>query len=62
MASQRGVVGLHVALEVVVQTVVLQKADNGLNIVVVLVLHGLTRFRLNQQLKLRAQRCYPAHA
>ena len=56
MASQRGVVGLHVALEVVVQTVVLQKPDNGLDVVVVLVLHGLARLRLNQQLELRAQR------
>ena len=47
MARQRGVVGLDVHLEVLVQAVFAQETDGGGGVEVILVLHGLLRLRLD---------------
>ncbi len=51
MAGKRGVVGLDIELEVLVQVVRLEEADARLRVVVVLVLHRLARLGLDQQLE-----------
>ena len=51
MPSKGGVVGLDVELEVLVEVVGFQKSNARLRVVVVLVLHGFARLRLDQQLE-----------
>ena len=49
MACQRGMVDLDVDLKVLIQAIGTQEADNGLGILVILVLGGFHRLRLNQE-------------
>ena len=49
VAGEGGVVRLDVQLELVLQVVLAQEADHRLRVVVVLVLRGLARLRLDQQ-------------
>ena len=54
MTGQRGVIGFHVNFKIVGKSVMPKKPDDGLGVDVVLMVHGLHRFRLYQERTLEA--------